>query len=305
MSKFNRCNAYILLMVAALLLNSAATAPAADKARTGAEMLLESYHRNSAGLEANGFGLPLVVESREQDEKVHVDVYGIVQYPFGNLVNALRHPSHWCDIVFLHPNIKACTFGERQLTLYPGRKEYQEPEDTHPVIYSYRVAARQQGYLDILLSAESGPFGTRDHRMRFEALPLDNTWTYLHVSYTYSDSVALRLASKIYFATIARSKVGFTVTGTDRNGNPVYIGGPRGALERSAVRYYCAIQAFMNTLRYPEASRFDIRASEWHDLTSRFSRQLLDLPKTEYLSIKSREHKNQLKLQQQVAGTPD
>ena len=55
-------------------------------------------------------------------------------------------------------------------------------------------------------------------------------------------ALALHLAEKAYFATLGRGKVGFTVTGTDQNGKALYIGGPRGAIERNAVRYYFAIQ---------------------------------------------------------------
>ncbi len=295
---------FILLMLALLILMKPHSASAAVKIGSAEDILLETYHRNGAGLEINSFGLPLVVESREKDERVHVDVYGIFSYPFNNVVSALKVPANWCDIVALHPNIKACTYrqlpGDWQLTFYPGSKEYQPPEDTHPVMYTFRIVAQRQGYLDITLNAESGPFRTTDHRMRFEALPIDAGRTYIRISYTYSDSIALRLAAKIYFATIARSKVGFSITGTNKNGTPVYIGGPRGALERSAVRYYCAIQTFMNTLSYPEEKQFTIRTGQWHDLTTRFRRQLFDLTKRDYLTTKTREHDNQVLLQQRI-----
>ncbi|NTW98825.1 MAG: hypothetical protein HGB35_02635, partial [Geobacteraceae bacterium] len=209
---------------------------------------------------------------------------------------------------FGHPNIKACTYrelsGDWLLTFYPGRKEYQLPEEKRIVRYRYRVISLQQGYMDIVLSADEGPFGTKSHRMRFEAVPLDGGKTFVHVSYAYSDSVALRLATKIYFATLGRGKVGFTVAGTDRSGNPDYIGGPRGALERSAVRYYFAIQSFMDTLHYPEKKRFGMRISEWHDRTSRFRKQLFDLDKKEYLTFKTEEHKNQEALQRLIVPGP-
>lgn len=290
--------------VAALLLFSAAIAAAGEKNRQGEELLLDSYHRNVAQLKTNSFALPLVVDSFERGDRVQVDVYGIFDYHFTTVVNSLNAPASWCDIVSLHPNVKACTYreqsGTRLLTFYPGGKEYQLPEEKRRVTYSYRVMARQPGYLDIMLNADAGPFGTKGHKMRFEALPLDGGKTFVHVSYAYSDSAALRLATKIYFATLGRGKVGFTVTGTDRKGKPQYIGGPRGALERSAVRYYFAIQSFMDTLRYPEESRFSMRSSEWHDLTTRFRKQLFDLDKNEYLSYKIAEHKNQIMLQRQL-----
>ncbi len=293
-----------LFMVAAAILLCAGSASAVEKSRQGEELLLDTYHRNMAKLERNSFGLPLFLESFERDDRVHVDVYGIFDYPFSTVANTLKIPPNWCDVVSLHPNVKACTYRELSdawlLTFHLGRKVYQPPEDTRQVSYHYRTVAQQQGYLDIILSADGGPFGTKDHRMTFEALPLDGGRTFVHVSYAYSSSLALRLAEKSYFATLGRSKVGFTVAGTDRNGNPVYIGGRRGAIERNAVRYYFAIQSFLNTVHYPEESRFGMRISQWYDLTNRYRRQLFELERENYLALKTKEHKNQVMLQRSI-----
>jgi hypothetical protein len=295
-------------MVAAAILFSAHFASAIEKPRQGEAILLDTYHRNMAELERSSFGLPLFLESFERNDRVHVDVYGIFDCPFSSIVNVLNVPANWCDIVSLHPNVKACTYRELSgswlLTFYIGRKVYQPPEDTRQVIYHYRKVDQQQGYLDIILSADAGPFGTKDHRMRFEALPLDGAKTFVHVSYSYSDSIALRLAAKAYFATLGRGKVGFTVTGRDGNGKPVYIGGPRGAIERNAVRYYLAIQCFMNTLRYPEKNRFSMMTSEWYDFTTRYRKQLFELGKKDYLTFKTKEHKNQVTLQRLIGTSP-
>jgi len=298
-----------LFIVAAAILFSAATASAAGTPRHGRDLLLDTYHRNKAKLETSSFGLPLYLVSSEKDDRVHVDVYGTFDYPFDRVASMLKVRANGCDIVALHLNVKACTYreqpGDRLLTFYIGRKVYQPPEDTRQVNYDYRIVSQQPGYLDIILSAETGPFGTKDHRMRFEALPLDGEKTFVHVSYEYSDSVALRLAAKAYFATLGRGKVGFTVTGKDGNGKDIYIGGPRGSIERNAVRYYFAIQTFMNTLHYPEERRFNMRINEWYDLTSRYRNQLYELDKKDYLSFKTKEHKNQLTLQQAIrTGLP-
>lgn len=304
MRRSARCIRIMLLpLVAALMLCSAASAPAAEKLRKGEVVLLDTYHRNLARLEKNSFGIPLYVESFERDDKVHVDVYGIFYHSFSSISAALKEPSNWCDIVSLHPNVKACSYhelaGSWLLNFYLGRKTYQPPDDIVPVITRFRNV-EHSGYLENMLSADEGPYGTRAHKMRFEAMPLEGGRTFVHVSYAYSDSAALRLVTKIYFATLGRGKVGFTVTGTDNTGRPEYIGGPRGALERSAVRYYFAIQSFMNTLRYPEEGRFSRRLGEWHDLTSRYRKQLLDLDKQDYVALKTREHKNQVALQRQA-----
>jgi len=300
----NKLIKFLLCLVAVAVLFTAGSASAAGISRRGEASLLATYHKNSASLEKSSFGLPLFLESFERDDKVHVDVYGIFLYPFGSVVDVLKIPANWCDIVPLHLNVKACTYKKLPdswlLTFYIGRKGYQPPEDTRQVMFQYRIVDQQQGYLDVILTAASGPFGTKDHRMRFEALPLDGGRTFVHVSYEYRDSVALRFAGKAYFATLARGKVGFTVTGKDRNGKPVYISGPRGAIERNAVRYYFAIQSFMDTLRYPEKNRFNQRISGWYDLTSRYRKQLFEMEKQDYLTFKTKEHENQLLLQRKI-----
>lgn len=293
-----------ILLMLALILFSAGFAAAVEKPSQGKELLLKTYHKTRTKLDSSSFGLPLYLESVEHNDRVHVDVYGLFDYPFSKVANVLTVPANWCAIVPLHPNVKACTYKELPdtwtLTFYLGRKFYQPPEDAKQVNFQYRNTEQQQGYLNILLKAEEGPFATKDHKMRFEALAVDEATTFVHVSYTYSDSVALRLATKVYFATLGHSKVGFTVTGTDRNGKPVYIGGPRGSIERNAVRYYFAIQTFMHTSHYPEATRFSASINEWYDLTARYKKQLFDLDKKDYLTFKTAEHKNQLLLQQQI-----
>jgi hypothetical protein len=301
MTYIRHVSIFLLTIATVAVFISADCAIASANPQQGAPLLLDTYHRNEAGLKASGFGLPLVLESSERDDRVHVDVYGIFDYPFNSVATVLNVPSNWCDIVSLHPNVKACTYGEQpgngQLTFYIGKKEYQTPEESRPVVYHYRNVVQQKGYLDITLSANEGPFGTRDHKMRFEALPINEGKTFVHVSYEYSDSIALRLAGKAYFATLGRSKVGFTVTGTDGNDKPVYIGGPRGAVERNAVRYYFAIQSYMSALHNPASSTLGIRTSHWYDLTTRYRQQLVDLEKRDYLTFKSAEHKNQVHLQ--------
>ena len=294
----------LLFMAAAAIFFSAGSASAVEKPRQGEDILLDTYHSIEAKIERNSFGFPLFLESFERDNRVHVDVYGIFDYPFTSVANVLKAPANWCDIVSLHPNVKTCTYRELpvawQLTFYIGRKFYQPPEAARQVIYHYRKVDQKPGYLDITLSADEGPFSTKDHRMRFEALPLAGGKTFVHVSYDYNDSAAIRLTEKVYFATLGRGKVGFTVTGTDKNNKPVYIGGSRGAVERNAVRYYFAIQSFMNTMRYPEGSRFSMRISEWYDLTTRYRTQLFEMEKKDYLTLKTKEHKNQVILQWRI-----
>lgn len=295
-----------LLLFGALSLLVSGAAFAVEKPRPEEALLREVYDQSQAKLANNSFGLPLFLESFSEDGRSDVDVYGVFDAPFASVVDALRVPANWCDIAALHPNVKACTYqgesGAWLLTFYLGRKFYQPPEDTRQVIYHFRNTARRPGYLDIVLAANAGPFGTKDHRIRFEALPLAEDKTFVHVSYGYRDTLALRLATEGYFSTLGSGKVGFTVTGNDRKGEPVYIGGSRGAVERNAVRYYFAIQAFMSSLHSPAASRFGRRIDTWYELTDRYRKQLFELDKKDYLAFKINEHENQLTLQR-LLGT--
>ena len=303
MMKIGTLPEIFLFLATAAILFSAGSAAAGVKPGQG-EILLDTYQRNIANLETSSFGLPLFLNSFEKNDRVHVDVYGIFDSPFSSVVNVLQVPANWCDIVSLHPNVKACTFreepGDSLLTFYFGRKFYQAPEDAHQVIYHFQNVVQEQKYMDIMLNAEDGPFGTENHRMRFEALPLSGDRTFVHVSYEYNESLALRLAGKAYFSTLGQDKVGFTVTGTDKNGKDILIDGPRGATERNAVRYYFAIQTFMATLLSPEKSLFSRRINNWYDLTARYKEQLFELDKQDYLAFKTSEHKNQLTLQRQI-----
>ena len=293
--------ASIIFVALATLLSLSFPAQAAEQLSSGNRVLLAKYPAIKPRLEKNQFGIPLYLESREEYSSLHVDVYGIFDYPFDGVRDALQAPDNWCDINSMLFNIKACTFRKMSnqwlLTLYSGRKYYQPPKDAYKLDFSFRLAATQREYLDIALAAKKGPLLTRDHRIRCEAAPLDKGRTFIHFSYDYSYGVLARAAIKSYYATIGRDKRGFSIIATGKDGSPVYLGGVRGSLERNAVRYYLAIQAYMDTINIPPDQRFEKRNSRWYDLTARFPRQLYELDKGEYIANKRREHGNQRMLQ--------
>ena len=294
-------HAGIALVIVATVLCWRHSVPAAEPLSSGGKVLLAKYSAIKPKLEKNQYGIPLYLESKEEYSSLHVDVYGVFAYPFDSVRDALQAPGNWCGINSLLINIKACTFRKVSdqwlLTLYSGRKYYQPPKDAYKLDFRFSIAALQPEYMDISLSAKNGPLYTRDHRIRLEAVPLDKAMTFIHFSYDYNYGVLARAAIKSYYATIGRDKKGFSIISTDNQGNPVYVGGVRGSVERNAVRYYLAIQTFMDTLNIPWNQRFEKRISRWYDLTARFPRQLYELDKSEYLTNKRREHNNQLMLQ--------
>jgi len=259
------------------------------------------YHEVEAQLMKNNFGIPLNIESIKENNTMYGDVYGIIDHPFDNVRRTLGVSANWCDIMSLHLNIKACTYRKLNhrylLTLYCGRKFYQPPEDTYQIPYEYRITSQQRGYIQVLLTADKGPLNTKNHQIKVEAIPLDKHRTFIHLSYGYSYGNLLSMAMKSYFATFGHGKIGFSMESTDEQNNPVYVDGIRGVIERNSVRYYLAIQSYMDTLKFPPEKRFEKRIGKWYDLTDQFKKQLFEMKKEEYCNYKKQERLNQLTLQ--------
>lgn len=301
LSKWFVSHVCIALVILAAELFPHRLAMAAEPVAVSGMALLDEYAVRRNRLEHNQFGIPLDLESQEGSGSFLVDVYGIFDYPYDSVRDVLQKPNNWCDINLLLINVKACTSLEAHdrwlLTVYSGRKYYQLPDDAYKLDLNFRIVSLHQEYFDIELAGKKGPLGTSNHLLRFEAAPLDNDRTFIHFRYNYSFGVLARAAMASYYATIGRSKKGFSVTATDRTGNPVYVNGARGSLERAAVRSYFAIQTYLDALQIPSNQRFEERISRWYDLTARFPRQLYEMDKGEYLATKRREHANQRTLQ--------
>ncbi|QWV95473.1 hypothetical protein KP004_09990 [Geomonas oryzisoli] len=292
-------SARLLVLVLLIILFCCSLARAAETEPSGERALLAKYAALKVKLEKNQFGAPIFLESVEGQDSVRVDMYGVFHHPFDAVREALQSPAAWCDITPLHINIKACVYKtvkqQTQLTLYSGRKYFQPPSDAYPLKLSFRVAASQPDYLELALVGEEGPFGTKDHRIGVQAVPLEGQGTFLHFSYTYSHGTMARMAIKTYFATLGRDKVGFTLVGED--GKQTYIDGVRGAVERNTMRYYLALQTYLDTQKYPEGQRFEQRLNRWYDLTAKYPRQLKEIDKAAYLSNKKMERAQQEALQ--------
>lgn len=249
--------------------------------------------------------LPFAVDTRGGSGEARGDVFAVFDHDFAALSRALGTASNWCDIAPLHLNVKSCTYREAKgrtlLTLYSGRKVYQRPEDVTVLRYVFRVAAEEKDYFRVVLTADEGPFDTRDYALELEAMPLGAGGTFVHLGYAYHYGFGTRLALASYFATLGSDKVGFSVVGADADGNPIYVDGVEGLIERNSVRYQLAIQAYLDTLEVPETQRFERRIERWFDLTERYRTQLFELDEQEYLRNKRREHSDQLRLQRALA----
>ncbi len=246
-------------------------------------------------LSHNQFQAPIYLDSNQAANELAGEVYGILDAPFPSVATALAGTTHWCEILLLHLNIKDCrpeaSGSVQSLVLYIGSKYDYLGDTASHVHYVYRVAAETPEYVQLVLSAETGPFGTRNYRILAEVIPLGRDQSFMHLSYSYAYGTMARLAMEGYLHTVGRAKVGFTVTGTDTDGKPVLVGGVRGVVERNVVRMYLAVVAYLGAASAPPEGQVEKRLRDWFALTERYPVQLREMDQGEYLDMKRREYR--------------
>lgn len=286
------CLARRLLPAIALALGLAAQPALADPAALRAK-----YTGLQGELRNNNFQRALHVDSAETDRSLRGDVYAVLEHPFQKVAEGMREPSQWCDILILPFNTKYChaVQGEAspRLVVRIGRKYDQPMEQAYRLDFSYQNVAATPNYFESRLSASEGPIGTRDYRITVSAIPLDGGRTFMHLSYAYGYGTAGRFAMQAYLATAGADKVGFSSAPAAGGGRPQYIGGVRGAVERNAMRYYLAIDAYLDSLDAPAHKQVEQRIQGWFSATERYPRQLREMDRTTYVAMKRQEYERQ------------
>ena len=269
------------------------------------QQLLQDFRDLRQSSAQNAFSEPLFIRSNSAGESFNADIYAVLPHGFAEVRAALARADEWCRFVLLNQNVKACTWraGEEGalLSLFVGRKFYQSPQEAYQVDGAFEVRVAANDYLRVTLRAPEGPLGTQDYRISVQAAPLDQG-TLVQLSWGYQDSWRSRMATSTYLATLGRDKVGFTVVGKDRTGQPEFVQGVRGMIERNAMRYYLALRAYLQTDDLPEPQRLEASMVAWYRLVAAHARQLHELERDEYMSNKQREWANQRRLQRQIAA---
>ncbi len=282
-----------------------ATVPALA-ATDGSDWMRERYTTLEPKLRAAAFGAPVYVESEDRDGIIRGEVYGVLSHSFAVFSATLQQLPIWCELATLHFNVKGCTYrSEPQpgvLTIYNGGKHYENPKDAHQQEFIFTVQAAPD-YFHILMASDDGPLDTYENQLEISAIPLaDRTFVCVRFSYRYR--LFTRMLSAAYFASVGRNKIGFSVVKTDEAGNPIYVKGRNGAVERNVMRYYLGLQALLESLARPESERFEWRLRRWYALTDRYRRQLYELDEEEYLNAKRQERVGWLHLQAELDRKP-
>ena len=262
-----------------------------------AQRLHSRYAELQDRLRDNPFRRPVVLDSTETQREVSGDVYAVLAYPFAAVSLALNNPDHWCDVISLHANTKYCrasvTGAGTVLQVHIGKKTPQELNVVPRIDFQYVLKAASPDYLDIELQASEGPLGTRDYRLAFEAVPLPQSRTFLHLTYSYATSFTAKLAMQAYLATVGHSKVGFTPLPMTTPGEAQMIGGVRGLVERNTMRYYLAIDSFLATAGVAPKAQLEKRLQTWFTAVETYPNQLHEMERGEYLAMKRAEYARQ------------
>ena len=279
-----RCALSLMLMAAPWL--------AAAQEESGADALRAQYKTMTPALASNPFHRKLVLQSEEGSGKLSGNIYAVVDHPYADVASAFKLPATWCGVLMLHLNTKYCAVqgsgATPTLNVAVGRKFDQPVADASQVNFVYALKTATADYLDVNLNAASGPMSTRDYRIVLEATPIDAGTTFIHLGYSYGYGTAAKLAMQAYLGTIGSDKVGFTVTGKNGKGEPDYIGGVRGVVERNTMRYYLAIDAYLDA---PASQQQDQRTAAWFDATEQYALQLHEMSKDDYLAMKKKEYR--------------
>ena len=295
--------AVLTVLVAAMSSYGVAQGATSSAIDADASALLAKHGSLASALVSNPYGRPLVLESAEAGDVVSGNAYAVLDAPFASVSAAFRNPGTWCDVMILHINTKYCRVvpgsNPAMLKVHIGKKTPQTLQDSFPLEFVMRQVGTSTQLLVIQLNAANGPLGTSNYRIELQATPLDGNKTFMHLRYAYEYGMAGKLAMQGYLATGGRGKVGFsTKSPATANIKATYVGGARGAVERNTMRYYLAIDAYLQALPLPPAQQVNARLEKWFDATEQYPQQLRETDKSSYLAMKKNE------IQRQQASTP-
>lgn len=254
-----------------------------------AAQLKARYASMNTELKNSPFNRPLLLDSKEESDSATGEVYAVVNYPYTKVNNALKDPNNWCDIMILHQNTKYCkasgNINDADLKMLIGKKVSQDLDEAHKMDLHYRLVKSDASSMAVRLDADQGPMGTKNYKVLLEAVPINSKQTFLHFSYSYGYGLAGSVAIKTYLASVGRNKVGFSPN-EDGSG---YIGGVRGMVERNTMRYYLAIDSYLGSLSTPPDRQIIKRLQDWYAATERYPRQLREITRNAYMSMKREE----------------
>jgi len=272
-----------LLSYAAVVASTAALAGDASEPTAA----LRAKHRElREALARNPFGRPLHLDSTQNGDRLQGELYAVLGFPLATLGEALGKPAAWCDILVMPMHLQQCGTGSGagNLALSVTPRLEREAANAIRLQFAFQVAAKNADYAAIEITAPNGPLGTRNYRIALDAIALDASHSFIHLTYSYGYGTLAKLAAETYLSTSGRGKPGFTMV-QQSDGKRAPVSGMRGVVERNAMRYFLAVDAYLGSLSSPAGERVDRRLKAWHASLERHPQQLRE-PQPDYLALK-------------------
>lgn len=208
--------------------------PSRTELEANRDALIEWLANDSAGAE-------FYTESNPFEGGAETEIALILEgFNIEEATKALSGPDAWCEVTFLHLNVKSCVYSKigdtQSMKMFMGRKYYQNPKKAEQIELEFQSGVTDDGVSWVSLTADEGPYNTSDYFIGLFAIEAENG-TYAQLRSSQKSGSAINTAMDLYFKTLARNKVGFSVVGTDKDGNPEYSTGTQAMLERNVVRY--------------------------------------------------------------------
>lgn len=263
---------------------------------------------------------PVYLQSSEGPQRLEGEVLALIEHPVQDVRAALAKAAAWCDILILHLNVKYCraarqgggTSPAEVLEVGLGRKHDEPLASVHWLHFRFRQLGPPEPPTPpagppgtgvrlpvVELIAAEGPLDTHDIRIAVKMAESPGGRTLLQLRYTYAQGPAARWAMQLYLSTAGRHKVGFSLVPDRSDGNAAPaaratpVTGVRGLLERNTVRYYLAIDAYLDALVLPPAQQLERRLRDWFAATERHPAQLHELDWATYVQMKRLEVRRQ------------
>ena len=246
--------------------------------------------------------LPIYLKTVQDENVLNVSLMGRIPFKFPDVAEVLARPTSYCDFLPLMFNVKSCVITEfnpvTHMKFYVAGKHYSPPLASYRIHALFRLVERTPEKIRIRLESEEDSLGKSGYDVDLVAIPLEGE-TLLYLKSRYAPGRVTRMATRTYVNVFARDKPGFTEI-QEPDGKKKLITGFPAVIERSTVRAYFALKAYMLNYHLPPAKRFEACLNTWYDLNEPYKKQLYELGREQYLQIKRREHQNQLRIQKKV-----
>lgn len=246
--------------------------------------------------------LPIYLKTVQKEDELNVRLLGRIPFKFSDVADVLARPASYCDFLPLMFNVKSCVITEfnpvTHMKFYVAGKHYSPPITSYRIHALFRLVNRTPEKIRVRLESEEDSLGKSGYDVDLVAIPMDGE-TLLHLESRYAPGRITRMATYTYIKVFARDKPGFTEI-QEPDGKKKLITGFPAVIERSSVRAYFALKAYMLNYHLPPARRFEACLSTWYDLNQPYKKQLYELGRDQYLQIKRRERQNQLRIQKKV-----